>query len=294
MTWQTALEQYSNYLQIERALSKHTVTGYCSDLSKLSDYARTDPLSLTQTDAHDFIAAMHDTGIAHSTQARLVAAMRSFYNYLMDESLIETNPTEFLQLPRRMRKLPEVLSLDEIEQLIAAIDRSKPQGERNRTILEVLYGSGLRVSELTNLRIEHLYFDLDIMRICGKGNKERLVPLGSVAKKHLKLYLETERRQLSIQPKEESYVFLNSRGSHLSRVAIFQLISTLAQLAGLQKKISPHTFRHSFATHLVEGGANLRAVQEMLGHSSITTTEIYTHLDANYLKQTIREYHPRS
>jgi len=228
------------------------------------------------------------------SQARILSGVKGFYKYLLFEELIEKDPTELIEGPRIGRKLPDTLSYDEIEKLLSAIDLSKPEGGRNRAMLEVLYGSGLRVSELVDLRMNNVYFDVGFLRVIGKGNKERLVPIGRDALKYLKIYAEEIRVHLAVKKGFESHVFLNRFGKKISRVSVFTMIKALAEKTGIKKTISPHTFRHSFATHLIEGGADLRAVQEMLGHESITTTEIYTHLDRDYLRQVITEFHPRS
>jgi integrase/recombinase XerD len=229
-----------------------------------------------------------------SSQARILSGIKAFYKYLLMEDIIKTDPSELLESPKIRRKLPDTLSYEEINKIIAALDLSKPEGMRNKAILETLYGSGLRVSELTELKLSNLYLDIEFIKVTGKGNKERLVPIGSEAIKAVKIWIESVRVHNPIKKGEEDYVFLNRRGTRLSRQIIFLTIKGLAETIGLKKKISPHTFRHSFATHLVEGGADLRAVQEMLGHESITTTEIYTHLDREYLKSTISQFHPRS
>jgi integrase/recombinase XerD len=229
-----------------------------------------------------------------TSQSRIISGLKGFYKYLLLENIIQTDPTELLESPKIGRKLPSTLSIPEINDLINAIDLSTPEGERNRTILETLYGCGLRVSELVNLRISNLFFNEGFIKVTGKGNKERLIPIGTVAMKQIRIYLSTVRIHIPVKKGHEDIVFLNRRGSRLSRVMIFTIIKQLAIKTGLKKQISPHTFRHSFATHLVEGGADLRAVQEMLGHESITTTEIYTHLDRDYLRSAIIQYHPRA
>ncbi|HMP94032.1 MAG TPA: tyrosine recombinase, partial [Phnomibacter sp.] len=239
-----------------------------------------------------FVQYLTGLGMGASSQARIVSGLRSFYRYAYIEQIAPENPTELLQLPRLTRKLPEVLSLPEIEAMLACIDHSTPDGQRNRAMLELLYSCGLRVTELITLCISHLYLPLEYLRVIGKGNKERLVPIGAEAIKYLKIYLEQVRVHIPIKKGQEDIVFVSRRGSGLSRVMVFLIIKELAARAGIEKPISPHTFRHSFATHLVEGGASLRAVQEMLGHQSITTTEIYTHLDREYLRQTLQQFHP--
>ena len=290
-----AIKQYCNYLQIERGLSAHTLGAYASDLHKLAQYFHDieGPLGLQTDRLAEFLIALNKVGMASASQSRLLSCLRSFYRYLIQERLLSHDPTESLHAPKSVRKFPEVLTFEEIEMMISAMDMSVSFAHRHRAIIETLYGSGLRVSELTHLLMEQLHLDLDVIRVIGKGNKERLVPLGGASKKHLRLYIEKERVHIRIAPQEEGYVFLNAQGRHLSRIAIYQWIRAWSKKAGIKKKVSPHTFRHSFATHLIERGANLRAVQEMLGHASITTTEIYTHLDIHYLRQTIRDYHPR-
>jgi integrase/recombinase XerD len=252
------------------------------------------PLSLTTRQLQSFIHYINELGMSAYSQARILSGIKGFYKYLMFEELIDKDPTELLEGPKIGRKLPDILSYPEIEQLLSAIDLSKPEGMRNRAMLEVLYGSGLRVSELVDLRLNNIYFDVGFLRVIGKGNKERLVPSGRDALKYLKIYVEEVRVHVPVKKGFESVVFLNRFGRKISRVSVFTIIKDLADRIGLKKVISPHTFRHSFATHLIEGGADLRVVQEMLGHESITTTEIYTHLDRDYLKQVITEFHPRS
>lgn len=297
MSWSTFIEQYTHYLQLEKALSPHSVAAYVSDIKKLAHFfAQTHPhpLSLPSEMLKSFLAAYAEAGLSAKSQARMLSSLRSFFGFLLLGEHRSDDPSVLLQAPRLGHYLPEVLSYPEIEALLGAIDLSTPKGHRDRAIIETLYGSGLRVSELISLHIAHIYFDLDLLKVLGKGKKERLVPLGSDAKKHLQLYLEQVRPRLPEAQGHGHWVFLNKSGKHLSRVSVFLLIKQLAQKAGLQKCISPHTLRHSFATHLIEGGADLRAVQEMLGHSSITTTEIYTHLDINYLREVVRSYHPRA
>jgi integrase/recombinase XerD len=253
-----------------------------------------DPLQVKSIDLLDFIKFIHELGLSPYSQARIVSGIKGFYKYLSYENFISTDPSELLELPRLGRKLPDTLSIHEIDQLFEAIDMSKASGPRDRAMAETLYSAGLRVSELVNLKISNIYDDIGFLRILGKGNKERLTPIGKSALKFIKSYQYEVRNHVHIKPGHEDYLFLNRLGSRISRVSIFTLIKNLVLRAGIRKKISPHTFRHSFATHLIEGGADLRAVQEMLGHESITTTEIYTHLDRNYLKQMIKEFHPRS
>ena len=298
-TWQPYINGFKAYLQLEKSLSQNSVEAYLHDVEKLTQYfefagIRVLPEKVELHHLQAFLKWVTELGMTARTQSRVISGLRGFYKYLLMENLIIKDPMEMLESPRIGLKLPVTLNIDEINTLINAIDLSTMEGERNRTILETLYGCGLRVSELVNLRISCLHFEEGFVRIIGKGNKERLVPIGSVAMKLISLYLTTVRVHLLIKKGNEDIVFLNRRGSKLSRVMIFMIIKELAAKTGLRKTISPHTFRHSFATHLVEGGADLRAVQEMLGHESITTTEIYTHLDREYLRSTIIQYHPRS
>ena len=298
MSWNSINNGFESYLKLERSLSSNTVENYIRDIKKLEKYftivsdTKTNWSEIKLENLQEFLAYIHDLGLSANSQSRIISSIKSFYKYLVLENLMETDPSELLESPKIGRKLPDTLSIEEINNLIGAIDRSKPEGERNVAIIEVLYGCGLRVSELIEIQLSEIHWDEGFIRVIGKGNKQRLVPLGSVAKKHLKIYINEIRAHLKIKTEAEDIVFLNRRGAKLSRVMIFTIIKNLAALAGIQKSISPHTLRHSFATHLVEGGADLRAVQEMLGHESITTTEIYTHMDRSYLRQTILDYHP--
>ena len=299
MNWDTLIRQFANYLRLERSLSDNSIQAYVRDVAKLKqfvDISNLDlgPLHLTTEIIQDFLVYIGELGLSAYSQSRMLSGIKSFYSFLEYEEILLENPAELIDSPRLGRKLPDVLNIFEIEKILEAIDQSKPEGGRNRAILEVLYSSGLRVSELVNLKMNQIYFDIGFLRIIGKGNKERLVPIGKSAIKYVKIYIEEIRCHLKIQPGFENYVFLNRRGKSLSRVMIFTIIKDLVKVTGIEKTVSPHTFRHSFATHLVEGGADLRAVQEMLGHESITTTEIYTHLDREYLKQIVEEFHPRS
>ena len=280
-------------------MSGNSIEAYSRDIEKLFQFSdregfKINPENITLTDLRRFIVWAAELGMIPSSQARILSGIKSFYKYLLMEDLIKSDPSELLESPKIQRKLPDTLSIEDINKLIDAIDLSKPEGGRNKAILEVLYGCGLRVSELTELKLSNLYLDIEFIKVTGKGSKERLVPIGGSAVKALKIWIESIRVHIPIKKGEEDLVFLNRRGARLSRVYIFMVIKQLAELTGINKTISPHTFRHSFATHLVEGGADLRAVQEMLGHESITTTEIYTHLDREYLKGTIIQYHPRS
>lgn len=299
MDWRSSIKGFQAYLKLEKSLSKNSIEAYSRDIEKLFTYTesqevKSNPENITLTDLRQFIVWAGELGMLPSSQARVLSGIKSFYKYLLMEDLIKKDPSELLELPKIQRKLPDTLSYHDINKLIDAIDVSKPEGARNKAILEVLYGCGLRVSELTELKLSNLYLDIEFIKVTGKASKERLVPIGGSAVKALRIWIDTIRVHIPIKKGEEDLVFLNRRGSRLSRVYIFMIIKQLAELTGINKTISPHTFRHSFATHLVEGGADLRAVQEMLGHESITTTEIYTHLDREYLKGTIIQYHPRS
>lgn len=298
MDWQSGIRGFKSYLKLERSLSPNSIEAYLRDVSKLQQFSEAgnekSPDKISTEDLKNFIVWINELGMLAPTQARVLSGVKAFFKYLVLEDVIKNDPAALLESPKLRRKLPDTLSINDINNLIAAIDLSKTEGMRNKAMLEVLYGCGLRVSELTGLRISNLFLEIEFVKILGKGNKERLVPIGSEAIKYLKIYLEESRVHVPIKNGKEDFVFLNRRGNPLSRVMIFMLIKDLASRIGLQKSISPHTFRHSFATHLIEGGADLRAVQEMLGHESITTTEIYTHLDRDYLRQTIIDYHPRS
>jgi integrase/recombinase XerD len=299
MSWNLYITQFKNYLKLERALATNSIDAYTRDVTKLMEFLDMskkihDPLQVKPIDLLDFIKFIHELGLSPHSQARIVSGIKGFYKYLSYEKFISTDPSELLELPRLGRKLPDTLSIHEIDLLFEAIDMSKASGPRDRAMAETLYSAGLRVSELVNLKISNIYDDVGFLRILGKGNKERLTPIGKSALKFIESYQYEVRNHVHIKPGHEDYLFLNKLGSRISRVSIFTLIKNLALRAGIRKNISPHTFRHSFATHLIEGGADLRAVQEMLGHESITTTEIYTHLDRDYLKQMIKEFHPRS
>jgi integrase/recombinase XerD len=299
LDWRSAIKGFQAYLKLEKSLSDNSIEAYSRDIEKLYQFSdlqvvKLKPELITLTDLRGFINWINELGMIPSSQARILSGIKAFYKYLLMEDIIKSDPSELLESPKIRRKLPDTLSYEEINKIIAALDLSKPEGMRNKAILETLYGSGLRVSELTELKLSNLYLDIEFIKVTGKGNKERLVPIGSEAIKALKIWIENVRVHNPIKRGEEDYVFLNRRGTRLSRQIIFLTIKGLAEIIGLKKKISPHTFRHSFATHLVEGGADLRAVQQMLGHESITTTEIYTHLDREYLKSTINQFHPRS
>ncbi|TCD00616.1 site-specific tyrosine recombinase XerD [Pedobacter frigidisoli] len=297
--WQSYIKGFKSYLKLERSLSGNSVDAYLGDLDKLIQYFQSLSLEPKLTDIKvadlkSFISWLNELGTQASTQARVISGLKAFFKYLMLEELIQNDPTALIEAPKLSRKLPDTLNIHEINELISAIDASKPEGMRNKAIIEVLYGCGLRVTELTELKISNLYPQIEFVKVIGKGNKERLVPIGGVALKLLDIYLTQVRVHMSIKKGNEDFIFLNRFGAKLSRISIFNLIKSLAVAIGLKKTISPHTLRHSFATHLIEGGADLRAVQEMLGHSSITTTEIYTHVDRDYLREVITQFHPRS
>ena len=299
--WEQHIKHYSNYLKLERSLSINSVDAYVHDVELLRQFmsmkhSQLTAMKVTAKHLQEFLQYINELGMSAHSQARILSGIKGFYKYLLFEELVEKDPTDLIEGPKLGRKLPDTLSFVEIEKLFQAIDQSKPEGGRNRAMLEVLYSSGLRVSELVELRLNNVYADIGFLRVIGKGNKERLVPIGRDALKYLKIYIDEIRGRAPHRPPQkgfDSYVFLNRNGKKLTREMIFMIIKGLALQIGLNKSISPHTFRHSFATHLIEGGADLRAVQEMLGHESITTTEIYTHLDRDYLRQVIQEFHPR-
>lgn len=297
--WPATLQGFKQYLQLEKSLSPNSVAAYLHDIEKLGQYygvvGRTpSPQEVTATDLKGFLKWITELGMTPTSQARIISGIRAFYKYLLLEDEVENDPTELIEMPKLGRKLPAVLNLHEIDRMLSAIDLSLPEGHRNKAMIETLYSCGLRVSELVELKLSNLYFDDEFVKVVGKGNKERLVPIGDEAKQSVLLYIQHHRKLISPQKGEEDIVFLNRRGKRLSRVMVFLITKQLAAAAGIRKVISPHTFRHSFATSLVEGGADLRAVQQMLGHESITTTEIYTHLDREYLKSVIDQFHPRS
>jgi len=297
--WNVYIDEFGDYLRLERSLSDNSLKAYLSDIDKLQQFADLSdwdlsPLQVEQKHLLAFLEYIFNLGMTAASQARILAGVKAFYKFLLYRDLIDKDPSLLLEGPKIDRKLPDTLSFPEVEQILSAVDLSTNEGIRNRAIIETLYSSGMRVTELTELRISNLYHDIGFIRIIGKGNKERIVPVGQDALKYIQMYIEHVRRHLDIEAGQENYLFLNRRGSKLSRVMIFNIVRDAAREAGITKKVSPHTFRHSFATHLVEGGANLRAVQDMLGHVSITTTEIYTHLDRDYLRQVITEFHPRS
>jgi integrase/recombinase XerD len=295
--WEVYKKGFKAYLQLEKSLSDNSVEAYQHDIEKLTQFLmingiEKNPEDLELQHLEDFIRWINKMGMTPSSQSRIISGLRSFYKYCIQEQISKKDPTALLEAPKLSKKLPDVLTFHEIEKIIENIDVSTPEGARNKAIIETLYSCGLRVSELVNLKLSCLYFDVGYVRIIGKGDKERLVPIGSSAIKYINLYTENIRLHIPVKPGNEDIVFLNRRGRKLSRVMIFMIIKDAAKKASVTKSISPHTFRHSFATHLVEGGADLRAVQEMLGHESITTTEIYTHLDREYLRDTLQQYHP--
>ena len=299
MDWQSGLSGFKSYLRLERSLSANTIDAYLHDVNKLKQFfiSRSEDKELAKIssdDLKDFLVWINELGMLPPTQARVLSGLKAFFKYMVLDKQISMDPSALLESPKMSRKLPDTLSILEINKMIDSIDLSRAEGMRNKAMLEILYGCGLRVSELTGLKISNLYLDIDFVKILGKGNKERLVPIGSEAIKFLHLFIDEVRVHIAVKPGKEDFVFLNKRGNPISRVMVFLIIKDLAKKAGINKNISPHTFRHSFATHLIEGGADLRAVQEMLGHESITTTEIYTHLDRDYLRETIIQFHPRN
>lgn len=294
MLWKDALYDYQMYLKLEKRVSANTIEGYLRDIQKLINYSDKQPLDYSQNDLRDFVQDFASSDYSVRSQARVISGLKSFFGYLQLEDFREDNPTSLLETPKIGMKLPDVLSEKEIDKMIEVIDLSKPEGQRNRAIIEVLYGCGLRVSELINLKISDLFFDDGFIRVIGKGNKQRLVPISDYTIKYINLYKETIRIHLPIQVGFEDFLFLNRRGKNLTRVMIFTIVKELSIIAGVKKTISPHTFRHSFATHLLKNGADLRAIQLMLGHESITTTEIYTHVDQEFIRDAIIKFHPRN
>lgn len=298
MNWKLYISGYKSYLQLEKSLSSNSIDAYLHDVEKLMqflEFKRRElaPKNVQREDIEEFLSWLYDLGINEFSQARVLSGLKSFFKYLLMEDEISKSPVELVSGPKLKRKLPDTLSFEEIKTLLDCIDLSKPEGMRNRAIIEVLYSCGLRVTECVELLITNLHLEVEFIKVKGKGDKERLVPIGSDAIKYIKMYKDEIRNHLKIQKSAEDILFLNNRGGKLSRVMIFLMIKKYAVQAGIQKSISPHTFRHSFATHLLEGGADLRAIQEMLGHESITTTEIYTHLDKDFLRSTIMQFHPR-
>ena len=297
MSWENSIKEFKYYLKVERSLADNSVNAYIRDIRKLADFSskiKVNELNISVNEIREFIADLNSKNISARSQARIISGVKAFFKYLIIEDYITNDPTMLIENPKIGLKLPEVLSVDEIELIIYSIDLSNKQGERNRAILETLYSCGLRVTELINLKISNINFKEGYIKVIGKGDKERLTPIGSNALKYISIYVNEVRIHQKISKNHEDFVFLNNRGSKLSRVMIFTLIKRIVDKVGIKKKVSPHTFRHSFATHLIEGGADLRAVQEMLGHESITTTEIYTHLDRDYLRSNIMQFHPRS
>ena len=295
--WEAYKNGFKAYLQLEKSLSKHSIDAYLSDVERLTQFLQAAgrmkmPFEINLTDLQQFVKSIAEVEMAASSQARIISGLKAFYKFCLLEQICTSDPTVLLEAPRLRRTLPDTLSFEEIEKLIGQIDLSKPEGTRNKALLETMYSCGLRVSEAVTLKISCLYLNDGFVRVTGKGDKERLVPVGEEAAKHINIYISTIRRHQPIQKGEEDILFLNRNGKRLTRVMIFLIIKGLAAKAGIRKQVSPHTFRHSFATHLVEGGADLRAVQEMLGHESITTTEIYTHLDRDYLRKTLQKFHP--
>ena len=292
-----SIKDFKSYLKIERSLSINSVDAYIRDIFKFSEYIKTNNISILKTnleDIREFIKEINKIGISARSQARFISSIKSFYKFLLIEGQISNNPAELLASPKIGVKIPIVLSIDEVNKLIKSIDLSSKHGERNRAIIETIYACGLRVTELINLKISNIFFKDNFLKIIGKGNKERLCPIANKTLNYLKIYIDEIRNHSIIKDKDSDIVFLNNRGTKLSRVMVFLLLKKYAEIAGIKKNISPHTLRHSFATHLIDGGADLRAIQEMLGHQSITTTEIYTHLDKEYLRSNIISYHPRS
>lgn len=295
--WEPYKKGFKAYLQLERSLSGNSIEAYLGDIEKLTSYLQNagdlkSPSEIQLADLQKFVQWIAELGMTPTSQARIISGIRTFYKYCLLEDISSVDPTTLLEAPKLKRALPDVLSFDEIENIISQIDVSTPEGTRNKAILETMYSCGLRVSEVVNLKLSQLYLDVGFVRVIGKGNKERLVPIGSSAIKFINIYRSSVRVHQPVQPGEQDIVFLNRRGKRLTRVMIFLIIKDLVRKAEIKKNISPHTFRHSFATHLVEGGADLRAVQEMLGHESITTTEIYTHLDREFLRKTLERFHP--
>ncbi|ACU62899.1 tyrosine recombinase XerD [Chitinophaga pinensis DSM 2588] len=298
LMWDAYLKGFRSYLQLERSLSANSIEAYLRDVEKLVQYLQSvniqpPPDQVSLSDLQSCVRWIATLGMTATSQARIISGIKAFYRYLALEDVVRQDPTILLEAPKTKRQLPDVLSFEEIEQIIGQIKAGTPEGQRNRAILETMYSCGLRVSEVTNLQISQLHFDAGFIRVVGKGDKERLVPIGSDAVKYINIYKDEVRVHVPVKKGQEDILFLNRRGSALTRVMIFLVIKELTAAAGIDKQVSPHTFRHSFATHLVEGGADLRAVQEMLGHESITTTEIYTHLDREYLRDTLQRFHPR-
>lgn len=294
MDWQEAITEYRTYLRLEKNLSANTIEGYLRDISKIAGFTESTPIEISQNEVEEFLYRFAKENYAPRSQARLISSLKSFFGYLQLEEWRDDNPAELLETPKLGMKLPDTLSEEEIDKLIAQIDLSLPEGERNRAILETLYGCGLRVSELTELKLSDLFFNENFIRIIGKGNKQRLIPISDYTIKFIHIYKNEIRVHIKIQKGFEDYLFLNRRGKKLTRVMIFTIIKQLVERAGIRKSVSPHTFRHSFATHLLKNGADLRSIQMMLGHESITTTEIYTHLDDTMIREAVLNFHPRN
>ena len=297
MKWPQAINHYQNYLKIERGLSENSISNYSFDINKLlkwllANEIEISPIKIEKETLQEFVYSIAKE-VNPRTQSRIISGLKGFFNYLVFEGYRNTNPLDLIESPKIGRKLPDTLSLEEIDSMISSVDLSTPQGERNRAIIESLYGCGLRVSELINLKISDLFFDEGFIKVTGKGNKQRFIPIGSITIKYIEIYRNQVRVHQTIKPTAQDTLFLNRRGNGLTRAMIFHIVKELTEKAGIHKKISPHTFRHSFATHLLENGADLRAIQQMLGHESITTTEIYTHIDKSHLTQVINDFHPR-
>ena len=299
MNWKSEIKEFKNYLKLEKSLSDNSILAYIADLEKLEQFLIDNgyeilPAEVKLSHLKELIENINEVGLSRLSQARIISGIKAFYKFMMIEDKISEDPSSLLEAPKMDRKLPDVLSVEEIDTIINAINLDKPEGQRNKAMIETLYSCGLRVSELINLKISNLFFDMNFIKVEGKGNKERFVPIGNKAINEINLYLKEYRSNLNVYKPDEDVLFLNQRGKKITRVMIFIVIKDIMKIVNIHKNISPHTFRHSFATHLIDGGANLRAVQEMLGHESITTTEIYTHLNKEYLKSTIIQYHPRS
>ena len=298
--WEHEIIEYKNFLKLERSLSDNSVSAYVNDINKLTSFLKSEnkeSIKCSDVDSkiiREFVEYIYNLGISSYSQARIISGIKSFFNYLLIEDKIKLNPTQLIESPKLDKKLPDTLNLEDIENILSSIEMNSFEGVRNRAIVETLYSCGLRVSELINLSFQNLYLDIGFIKVIGKASKERLVPIGSSAIKYINIYNEDYRKTMKVKTGNEGFLFLNRRGSKISRNMIFIIIKKIAQKLNLGKNISPHTFRHSFATHMIEGGADLRAVQEMLGHESITTTEIYTHLDKDYLRSNIMQFHPRS
>lgn len=298
--WEHEIIEYKNFLKLERSLSDNSVSAYVNDINKLTSFLKLnhkETIEYSNIDSNiiqEFVEYLYNLGISSYSQARIISGIKSFFNYLIFEEKIKINPTELIESPKLDKKLPDTLNIDDIENILSSIELNSFEGVRNRAIVETLYSCGLRVSELINLSYQNLYLDIGFIKVIGKASKERLVPIGSSAIKYITIYDKDYRKNIKVKAGNDGFLFLNRRGSKISRNMIFIIIKKIAQKLNLEKKISPHTFRHSFATHMIEGGADLRAVQEMLGHESITTTEIYTHLNKEYLREVVKKYHPRS